>query len=215
MKKPLFLTSERIKFIKRRIILPIILVHIVLSVAATFRNNYIKSNKYAAVLISDRAISRYDYWASPLAFIGAYPYWTYYFNNRGYKTEWFLRAKSTDLNNIIQDERFESLVLVGHGSFNSWQAVDKLVTNEDVKIMMVGKKRKIGEWIQLTCAVEDTSPIKIGQLVMEKPDKVYTYDNSVNTFIFVTDALFGFKYLKSISNSRKVENNYGTNNVTK
>lgn len=89
MKNPLFLTSERIRFIKRRIIFPIILVHVVLCVAATFRNSYIKNNRYAAVLISDHAISKYDYWASPLAFMGAYPYWTYYFNNRDLRTEWF------------------------------------------------------------------------------------------------------------------------------
>lgn len=92
-------------------------------------------------------------------------------------------------------------MLVGHGSFNSWQAVDKLVTNEDVELMIKDHKKKKGEWIQLTCAVEDTSPVKIGELVMEKAERVYTYNDSVNTFIFVADALFGFKYLKSISHS--------------
>ena len=83
-----------------------------------------------------------------------------------------------------------------HGSFNSWQAVDMLVTNAEVVKMMQGLKKKRGEWIQLTCAVEDQWPLKIGELVME-PGDVYTYDDRANTFHFVADAILGFKLIKS------------------
>lgn len=196
MGKPLFLTASRNKFILKRIILPIIIVHFTLSLAATLRNSYIPKEKYAAILISDYAITKYDYWVSPLALIGAYPYWTYYFNNRGLKVRWTLRAYAHHLADAIKDPRCQSIVLVGHGSFNSWQAVDSLVTNKEVLQMIQGLPKKSGEWIQLTCAVKDFWPIRMGELVMNK-ENVYTYDDSVNTFYFVTDAIFGFKLIKS------------------
>lgn len=193
---PFFLTKERRRFFLRRIFLPILIVHFGLCVAATANNALRKKDIYAAILISDYAVTKYDYWASPLAFAGAYPYWTYYFNNRGMKVKWFLRAKSTDLAKVIRDEKFQSIVLVGHGSFNSWQAVDMLVTNAEVVKMMEGVKKKRGEWIQLTCAVEVQWPIRIGELVME-PRNVYAYDDRANTFYFVMDAILGFKLIKS------------------
>ena len=37
-----------------------------------------------------------------------------------------------------------------------------------------------------------------GELVMEKKERVYTYSESIKSYILVTDALFGFKYLKSL-----------------
>lgn len=197
MGKTLFLTQLRINFILRRILLPILIVHLSLCIAATIRNSLICNEQYAAVLISDYAITKYDYWISPLALAGAYPYWTYYFNNRGMKVKWFLRAYSKDLERVIKDTKCQSIVLVGHGSFNAWQAVDMLVTNDEVSQMMKGVPKKKGEWLQLTCAVEDKWPIKMGELVMNK-ENVYTYNSSVNTFVFITDAIFGFKYLKSL-----------------
>ena len=195
-KPALFFTKKRLRFVYRRILLPILAIHISLGIIAAVRNSMIKNSVYGAILISDYAITRYDYWASPLAFLGAYPYWTSYFNNRGMKAKWFLRAKSTDLANMLKDRNCQSIVLVGHGSFNTWQATDFDVTNNEVAKMMRGLPRKEGEWLQLTCGVSDLSPIKMGELVMGK-ERVYTYNSSVNTFIFITDALFGFKYLKS------------------
>lgn len=192
------LTKERTKFLLRRVILPVFLIHVGLGVIATVRNSFVKSKDYGAVLISDYAVTRFDYWASPLAFFGAYPYWTYYFNNRGMKARWFLRAKSTDLARVIKDSACQSIVLVGHGSFNAWQATNMVVTNAEVEKMMEGARKKRGEWLQLTCGVEDTFPVKMGELVMDK-ERVYTYNDSVNTYIFVTDALFGFKYIKSLN----------------
>lgn len=200
--KPLFLTKSRVKIFFRYILLYILIIHISLGVIATVRNFTVKGNKYGAILISDYAITRYDYWASPLACFGAYPYWTYYFNNRDMKAKWFLRAKSKDLAKVIRDKKYQSIVLVGHGSFNGWQATDADVTNNEIAEMMQGQPKKNGEWLQLTCGISDLFPIKMGELVMEK-ERVYTYNESVNTFIFVTDALFGFKYLKSVNNVKK------------
>ncbi|MFB3886633.1 MAG: hypothetical protein ACE144_15510 [Thermodesulfobacteriota bacterium] len=183
----------------RRIILPLLLIYIGVGVIATIRNMRIRNHEYAAVLLSDYAIWEYDYWASPAAFLGAYIPWTYYFNNRGIKVRWFLRAKSIDLEKVIRDKDCQSIVLVGHGSLNCWQATDRLVSNSEVSAMMEGVPKKRGEWMQLSCAEEDAFPVKMGELVMEKKERVYTYSKSINFYILVTDALSGFKYLKSLN----------------
>ena len=180
-------------------ILPLLLIYIGVGMIAAIRNMSIKNNEYAAILLSDYAIWEYDYWASPCAFLGAYIPWTYYFNNRDMKVKWFFRAKSIDLEKVIRDKDCQSIVLVGHGSLNCWQATDMLVSNLEVSAMVKGIPKKTGEWMQLSCAEEDEFPVKMGELVMEKKERVYTYSKSINAYILVTDALFGFNYLKSLS----------------
>lgn len=197
MSKTFFFTKKRSMFILKHILLPILFIHLSLGVIATIRNAFIKNDEYGAIFISDYAITKYDFWASPLACFGAYPYWTYYLNNRGMKARWILRAYSQDLERVIRDQKCQSIILVGHGTFNSWQAVDALVTNEHVAKWMRGIPKKKGEWLQLTCGVSDRWSLKMGELVMDR-ERVYTYNESVNTYIFITDAIFGFKYLKSL-----------------
>lgn len=193
--QPFFLTKARRQFVLRRILLPAFIVHLSLFATAMIRNGYVKGNKYGAVLISDYAVSSHDYWVSPIAFLGAYPYWTHYFNNRGIKAEWILRANSRDLHKVISNVKYESIVLVGHGSLNTWRAVDILVDNSHVSEMMQGLPKKHGEWLQLTCGVPDQWPVRMGELVMHE-DGVYTYDGKANSYALVTDALSGFRYLK-------------------
>jgi hypothetical protein len=190
-----FFTRKRMKFILLRIILPCALIYIGVATIATIRDMTIKNDEYAAVLLSDYALWEYDYWASPCAFLGSYIPWTYYFNNQNMRVKWFFRAKSADLEKVIRDPKCQSIVLVGHGSKNCWQATDAEVSNIEVAKMMHGVSKKKGEWLQLSCGVEDIFPVKMGALVMED-DKVYTYDSAVTTYVFVTDALSGFKYLK-------------------
>jgi hypothetical protein len=194
--KPFF-TRARIKFTLGKIILPLLVIYTGLVIITAIRNMSINNDEYATVLLSDYALTKYDYWASPSAFLGSYLTWSYYFNNRNMKVRWFLRAKSTDLKTVIKDRNCQSIVLVGHGSLNIWQATDMVVSNLEVAEMMDGVQKKKGEWLQLTCGVKDFSPVKMGELVMEK-ERVYTYDNAVTTYVFVADAIFGFKYLKDI-----------------
>lgn len=196
------LTKQRMKFILRKIILPFFLIYIGVGAVATLRNMSIKNNAFAAVLLSDYAFWEYDYWASPCAFLGAYIPWTYYFNNRGVKVKWFFRARSNDLEKVIQDKDCQSIVLVGHGSLDCWQATDMLVTNLEVEKMMKGVQKKRGEWLQLSCGVKDAFPMRMGELVMQNREEVYTYPGSVNVYTFVTDAFFGFKYLKFLNRKR-------------
>jgi len=50
-----FSQKKRIKFILRRIILPLLLIYIGVGMIATIRNMSIKNKEYAAVLLSDYA----------------------------------------------------------------------------------------------------------------------------------------------------------------
>ena len=196
--KPFF-TKERIRFLFRKIILPLLLIYIGLGIITAMRNMNIKNNEYAAVLLSDYAFWQYDYWASPCAFLGSYIPWSHYFNNRNMKVKWFFRAKSNDLEEVIKDRDCQSIVLVGHGDIDSWQATDMEVSNSVVAKMMKDVPKKRGEWLQLSCGGESKFFMKMGELVMEDKKKVYTYSKSVTTYIFVFDALSGFRYLKSLN----------------
>lgn len=196
--KPFF-TKERIRFLFRKIILPLLLIYIGLGIITTIRNMNIRNNEYAAVLLSDYAFWQYDYWASPCAFLGSYIPWTHYFNNRNMKVKWFLRAKSNDLEKVIKDKDCQSIVLVGHGDIDSWQATDMEVSNAAVGKMMQGIPKKSGEWLQLSCGNESAFFMKMGELVMRDKRKVYTYSKSATTYMFVFDALSGFRYLKSLN----------------
>ena len=196
--KPFF-TRPRIKFILRRIVFPFLVIYTGIAVITAIRDMSINNDEYAAVLLSDYAFWQYDYWASPSAFLGAYIPWTYYFNNRDMKVKWFFRAKSHDLEGVIKDKDCQSIVLVGHGDIDSWQATDMEVSNSVVAKMMKGVPKKKGEWLQLSCGGDSKYFMKIGELVMEVKKKVYTYPKSVTTYIFVFDALSGFRYLKSLN----------------
>jgi len=201
-KNPVLLTRRNLWIFSRYFVLYAFLIHTSLGLIAAARNFLLKNEEYGAILLSDHVSDeptwrRYEGWASALAWYGAYPYWTYYFNNRGMKAKWVQRAKAADLEDAIRNEKCISIVLVGHGSFNLWAASDKDVTNDDVIVYMKGQKKKKGEWLQLTCGVPDIYPVKLGELVMES-GKVYTYAQSINAYYLVTDALFGFKYIKSL-----------------
>jgi hypothetical protein len=193
--KPFF-TRARIQLILRRIVLPFFAVYSVLAIPTAIRDMNIRSNQYAAVLLSDHALTKYDYWASPSAFFGSYITWTHYFNNKDMKVKWFLRAKSADLKRVLRDVNCQTIVLVGHGSVNTWKATDVVVSNLEVEGMMNGIPKKKGEWLQLTCGEEDFSPVKMGELVMDKGN-VHTYDEAATTYMFIADAIFSFKYLKN------------------
>ncbi len=192
--KPFF-TRTRVRSICIRIILPFLAVYAVAAIAAAVRNQSLETDEYAAVLLSDHAVTRYDYWASPAAFLGSYPGWSHYFNHRNMKVKWFLRAKSMDLEKVIRDQQCRSIVLVGHGNLNAWRATDMRVTNPEVEKMMSGMAGKKGEWLQLTCGEEDFSPVRMGELVMDKGN-VYTYRGPATFYTFAADAIFGFKILK-------------------
>jgi hypothetical protein len=201
-KNPVLLTRRNIWVFSRYFLLYLFLIHSGLGAIAAVRNSLVHGDQYAAILLSDHisddpSTRKVQGMASALAWYGAYPYWTAYFNNRGLKAKWVRRGGSADLESAIKDDRCVSIVLVGHGSFNLWAGSDKDVTNDEVVEYMKGRAKKKGEWLQLTCGVPDLYPVKLGELVMD-PARVYTYADSINAYSLVTDALSGFKYIKSL-----------------
>lgn len=187
------------RFLLRKVVLPLFLVYVCFGIGTAIRNMNVENDEYAAVLLSDHAFWEYDYWASPCAFLGAYIPWTHYFNNRNMKVKWIFRAKGRDFQKVLQDKDCQSLVLVGHGDSDCWQATDVEISVIEATAMMEGVPKKRGEWLQLTCGSQNTLFGKMGDRVMQDRKKVYTYPKPVNTYILVFDALSGFTYLKSLN----------------
>jgi hypothetical protein len=173
----------------------IAVVYLPVATVAYVSNLFAKTDKYAAILLSAHAFSDHDYWAPPIAFLGSYPAWTLYFNSRGEKSDYFFSATKQDFMDVLTDSKYQSIVFVGHGSRNSWRATDNQITNYDIDKMKGKFQLKHGEWIQLSCAEPDYSPIHMGELVMAN-NNVYYYSGSAGTFDFVLDALTAFRHIK-------------------
>ena len=180
----------------------LIVVYIPIAAIAFTSNLLTKTDKYAAILLSAYAFSDYDYWAPPFGFLGSYPAWTWYFNARGEKIDYFFAATKADFMNVLADPKYQSIVLVGHGSYNMWRATDDQVANYDIEAMQGKFQRKQGEWIQLSCADPDFSPVHIGELVMAK-NNVYHYNGPAGSLDFILDALTAFRHIKKHNNLMK------------
>ena len=192
------------RFVKKTFIY-LSLIYIPLATIATLTNHFVvKDEKYAAIMLSGYAFSDYDYWASPLAFLGSYPAWTFYFNLKGYRTDYVFNATVVDLKNVLVDSKYQSIVLVGHGSKNVWRATDQQVSNVEIETWKPLFTRKTGEWIQLSCPTSDIFPQHLGELVMNNRDNVYYYSGEkVGNLEFVTDALTGFRLIKYQTEKRR------------
>lgn len=197
--------SKPLSRLAKKAIFYIALIYVPLATLATISNNFfVKDDKYAAILLSGYAFSDYDYWASPVAFLGSYPAWTFYFNMKGYRTDYVFNATANDLKDVLVDKRYQSIVLVGHGSKNVWRATDELVSNVEIHEWESLFSKKTGEWIQLSCPTSDIFPEHIGELVMNNKDNVYYYSGEkAGNFEFVTDALTGFQLIKYQTEKRR------------
>jgi hypothetical protein len=173
-------------------------VYLPIAAVACVSNLFTKTDKYAAILLSAHAFSDHDYWAPPIAFLGSYPAWTLYFNSRGEKSDYFFSATKKDFMDVLMDNKYQSIVFVGHGSRNCWRATDTQISNNDIDKMKGKFQLKHGEWIQLSCAEPDYSPVHMGELVMANKN-VYYYGGSAGTFDFVLDALTAFRHIKKSS----------------
>jgi len=193
----------------KKVFFYLMFLYIPASALAIVTNNMIlKEERYAAILLSGYAFSDYDYWASPIAFLGSYPAWTLYFNFNGLKTDYFFNATKEDMKNVLIDPKYESIVMVGHGSRNGWKATDSFVSNDDVNGWKELFEPKKGEWFQLSCAGQDTYPEHIGELVMDNNNNVYYYSGEVaGTTMFITDAVTGFRLMKYQTSQRRLINN--------
>jgi hypothetical protein len=176
-------------------------IYIPMAAIAYTSNERTHTDQYAAILVSAHAILGNDHWLPPLALLGSYPSWTLYFNKKGLKTEYFLSATCDDFKGVLLDDKYQSVVLVGHGSYNHWRATDYNVSIFDVKRMAGKYSKKEGEWFQLSCATRDFSDIQLGELVM-KSGRSYAYNGEAGTIHFVVDALTPFWIIKSNTKRR-------------
>ena len=95
--------------------------------------------------------------------------------------------------------------MVGHGSRNGWKATDEFVSNDDINEWKELFEPKKGEWFQLSCAGNDTYSEHIGELVMNDKEKVFYYSGEVaGNFMFITDAVTGFRLMKYQTNKRNL-----------
>lgn len=183
------------------ILICVLVVYIPAATIAFISDTQIKTDQYAAILLSAHAFTGHDHWAPVLAFLGSYPAWTLYFNTRNLKPDYIFSATYDDFMNVLKDDKYQSIVLVGHGSYNHWQATDMEVSIFAVQRMEGKFRKKTGEWFQLTCANRDFSDIQLGELVMQnKP--TFTYAGDVGTLHLVTDALIPFWRIKSATARR-------------
>ena len=178
-----------------------LLVYVPAAAIAYISDRRTVSDHYAAILISAHAIAGNDHWLPPIAFLGSYPAWTLYFNARGLKPAYILSATYKDFIQVLQDERYQSVVLVGHGSYNHWRATDQEVSLYDVERLAGKFQKKSGEWFQLTCGNRDFSDVQLGETVM-KSGRAHAYSGNAYALQFVIDALIPFRIIKAATQKR-------------
>jgi hypothetical protein len=167
-----------------------------LAVAACISNAATVTDRKAAVLVSGHAVTDHDHWLPPIALAGSYAAWTFYFNARNLKVKYFLSASRNDFIDVLCSDTYQSIVLVGHGTYNSWRATDGYINNWDILALKGRFREKDGEWFQLTCSTRDFSPVSMGDLVM-KPGRVFYYQGgNVKGYDLILDALSGFRHIK-------------------
>jgi len=191
-----------LKKIIKVILVSLLVIYIPIASIAFISNLTTKSDNYVAILLSAHAFTNYDHWAPPIAFFGSYPSWTLFFNSKGLKTDYIFSATKKDFIDVILDEKSQSIVLVGHGSYNSWQATDGIVGNFDIECLKGKFKKKTGEWFQLSCPSSDYSPIHLGGMVMENGKSYYYNGKRAGNIDFVLDALFAFWHIKAETEKR-------------
>lgn len=178
-----------------------LLVYIPAVTIAYISDRRTTGDRYAAILISAHAIAGNDHWLPPIAFLGSYPAWTLYFNSQGLKSRYILSATYRDFIDVLNDERYQSIVLVGHGSYNHWRATDQEVSVLDIQRLKGTFTKKAGEWFQLTCGTREFSDIQLGELVM-RSGRSYAYSSNAYAWQFIIDALTPFRMIKSASEKR-------------
>ncbi len=187
----------------KMILICALIVYIPAATIAFISDARTKTDQYAAILLSAHAFTDHDHWAPVLAYLGSYPAWTLYFNARNLKPDYIFSATYDDFMTVLKDDKYQSIVLVGHGSYNHWQATDMEVSIFAVQRMTGQFKKKKGEWFQLTCATREFSDIQLGELVMQNRP-TYTYEGDVGTLHLVTDALVPFWRIKAAT-ARRVQ----------
>jgi len=156
-------------------------------------NSVQSSSMRTAVLISDYHYDEIRPLLSPTIETSVYLPMTLYFNSDGSQVEYVRHATSSDLERICRDDNYKNVVLVGHGTYNTWWATDREVTQADIREWVTSRKE---QWMQLTCA-GNKSDAPLGN---EAADENYHYNvgdsGMVSPTLIAIDLLTGFPVLK-------------------
>jgi hypothetical protein len=96
-------------------------------------------------------------------------------NAEGHKVKWVSNITRDTLLDMLSDEQYQNIILIGHGNRNSYYTSDGKVTAED--ILDKGVKKKKGALYQHTCGGGDG--LRLGEVLLEDPSKGYTFDRSI------------------------------------
>ncbi|MCK4553251.1 hypothetical protein KAT80_03535 [Candidatus Pacearchaeota archaeon] len=101
-----------------------------------------------------------------------------FFTQRNVKVSYKHKARSNDLRDVLEDETFQNVVVMGHGGRNCWGARDGIVYTKDINEWMKGLPKKRGYFIQFTCGDEKGKPL--GYSVLEDKNKILGYTKPVD-----------------------------------
>ena len=101
-----------------------------------------------------------------------------FFTERDVRIDYKHNARSNDLKNVLRDESYQNIVVMGHGGRNCWCARDGEIYTEDVNKWMKGLPKKNGYFIQFTCG--DVEGIPLGNSVVKDKSKILGYTKPVN-----------------------------------
>jgi hypothetical protein len=113
-------------------------------------------------------------------------------NAEGHNVKWLSNVKRDTVLDMLSDEQYQNIILIGHGNNNSYHASDGNVTAED--ILDKGIKKKKGALYQHTCGGGDG--LKLREVLLEDPSKGYTFDRSIyitENYLAAWKSLFGKK----------------------
>lgn len=138
------------------------------------KNRYqISGEDKAKVLVFDEPLTE---WQSLM--LGVKGAVARFFTERGIRVDYKHNARSGDLREVLADENYQNIVVMGHGGRNQWCARDGTVYTEDLDEWMNGLPKKKGYFIQFTCGDEEGKPL--GYSVVEDRSKILGYTKPVH-----------------------------------
>ncbi len=101
-------------------------------------------------------------------------------NMRGFHTDWFLDPEAADILVRLGEPAYDNVVLIGHGSIESFTTKDGGISSCDIVCWNIAKKK--GELIQHTCGVRFSCLPSLREVLLENPEKGYGFNYVVKTW---------------------------------
>ena len=137
-------------------------VHVTKNLSSILRQNYMNVDSHAAVLLAGSQDIFQGLIASDIAHE-----LNRFLNLKGYKADWIFNATKGDLESVLESDKYQSIVTMGHGTMSTWDAYDGLVRQKVISEFYGDRPKKTGYWIQQACGTTKGKPLGID--VMERP----------------------------------------------